>query len=204
MSFEELLAANYSGRPTGFAITVRKVVTALRAIGVEFAVAGGLALGKRGYVRSTIDLDLLIEPGAWQAVLATLRGAGFRLRGPADPWMMTFVDSETGIRVDILFGHEDPEESARVTASPMMLFGTRVPVVGANYLLWMYLLSDQSRHMSDAVALIRRHKVDVAWLMRTLSREDPESLEIFKSYVIRARAEEQSDKRRRKRRPSRR
>jgi hypothetical protein len=73
-----------------------------------------------------------------------------------------------------MFGVGDPEESARETAKPRSLFRVTAPVIDTNYMLWMYLLSDQGRHHDRALEILRRGAADVRWLARALEHDGDE------------------------------
>jgi hypothetical protein len=58
---------------------LRALVTALDAAGVEYALAGGLAVAVWGAPRATKDIDLLIQPDSLPTARAAARTCGFTL-----------------------------------------------------------------------------------------------------------------------------
>ena len=66
---------------------VQRVFAALEAARAEYLVVGGLAVNAHGYVRMTLDVDLVIglEPGNVVKALRALSGAGFRPTVPVTP-----------------------------------------------------------------------------------------------------------------------
>lgn len=58
---------------------LRAVLAALDRGGVDYALAGGLAVAVWGAPRATKDIDLLVQPADLPRALATLRGCGFTL-----------------------------------------------------------------------------------------------------------------------------
>jgi hypothetical protein len=58
---------------------LRALVTALDAAGVEYALAGGLAVAVWGAPRATKDIDLLVQPDALAPAMAAARERGFTL-----------------------------------------------------------------------------------------------------------------------------
>ena len=58
---------------------LRALVTALDAAGVEYALAGGLAVAVWGAPRATRDIDLLIQPDSLPRAMAAARECGFTL-----------------------------------------------------------------------------------------------------------------------------
>jgi hypothetical protein len=58
---------------------LRSIVGALDAAGVEYALAGGLAVAVWGAPRATRDIDLLIQPESLPRAMAAARTCGFTL-----------------------------------------------------------------------------------------------------------------------------
>jgi hypothetical protein len=58
---------------------LRGLVTALDGAGVEYALAGGLAVAVWGAPRATKDIDLLIQPGSLSRAMVAVRECGFTL-----------------------------------------------------------------------------------------------------------------------------
>ena len=112
-----------------------------------------MALGKRtARVRSTEDIDILVEDKSKRAVTAAMKAAG--LKRIAGQWpLVKFSDGL--LEVDVLSGVGDPEESALALAPEATLFGRTVKITTRTFLLWMYLLSDQPRHYDDGLNVIR-------------------------------------------------
>lgn len=171
MDLEGFLDEALDGRPAGrgYGSTFRKAVRALDKAKVSFALAGSLAYSIRVEPTYTKDADILVDPEAWRTVFAALRTAGFAVEG--DRLLARATDPETGVWIDLMFGMGDPEESARETASREVLLRVHAPVIGINYILWMYLLSDQGRHKDRAIEIIRRGLADIHWLDSALAHD---------------------------------
>ena len=153
---------------------LRAAAEALKASGVEFALVGGLALDHYAdEPRFTRDIDFVGAAEAWKSAVRAIRAAGFT-HGKVDE-MLTQLENRDGVRVDLLFGVGDPEESARATAKRQKVLGVMVPVAAPEYLVWMYLLSDQRRHEEDAERLVRQG-IDLpklaSWLRMTGSTHE--------------------------------
>jgi hypothetical protein len=58
---------------------LERVVDALGAAGVEYALCGGLAVALHGHVRATREIDLLIPADAKDTAIAALRTKDFTL-----------------------------------------------------------------------------------------------------------------------------
>lgn len=132
---------------------IKRLADALDERGVDFAVIGGMALGKRTKrVRSTVDIDILVNEASKRSVTAAMKAAG--LTRIAGTWPLVKY-SDGLLEVDVLCGTGDPEESALALAVETPLFGSTVKIATRTFLLWMYLLSDQPRHYDDGLNVIR-------------------------------------------------
>jgi hypothetical protein len=74
---------------------VRRITTALNEASVRYVVVGGLAVVAHGYVRATMDVDLVIDLNRENLVkaLGALESIGFRPRLPVSKEQ--FADPET-------------------------------------------------------------------------------------------------------------
>ncbi|HET9299775.1 MAG TPA: hypothetical protein VFO11_07495 [Candidatus Polarisedimenticolaceae bacterium] len=80
--------------------TVRRLVKRLGEEGLEYVVAGGLAVLENGYRRATEDIDLVMRPQDLEAFRSRLVGKGYV---PAFPGALkSFRDAETGVRIEVL------------------------------------------------------------------------------------------------------
>lgn len=177
------------GKATGMASVVRRAVKALRSARVSVAVIGAIALGLRARERATKDIDFVADPRVWKRAIKAMRDAGFRDNPDWEPdeYLARFIDPKTRLGVDLLFGVGDPEQGARESARPAKLFGVSVKVARLDYLLWLYLLSDQPRHHDDALSVLRTGKVDLAKLREKLViAEDREALLRLKAWAAEA------------------
>jgi hypothetical protein len=193
LTIEQLLEYTMTNTPSFIGQTLHRIADLLRSNNIEFAVAGALSFGVRCQPRYTGDIDLLAHPEDHQAIELLVTQAGFVVL-LNDEYMITVKDTKTGVDIDILFSPFDPEESARATATDVSLFGVSVPVVQSEYLLWMYLLSDQTKHTVDGIALIQSGNVNFDKLERYLNYDnDKDSLERLKQWIAQAEQEEQSN-----------
>lgn len=149
--------------------TIGRTVRALRVAKIDFAIIGAVALGARGHRRFTNDVDLLIDPEKRRRALEVLNSIGIlRAGGFYDEYLAQLRDKSTGAGVDLLFALGDPEESARASATSIDVEGVKAPTAQAEYLVWLYLLSDRAQHMADAVELIAKGKVKIPRLYKLL------------------------------------
>jgi hypothetical protein len=177
--------------------TIGLTVRTLRAAKIDFAIIGAVALGARGYRRFTADVDLLIDPAKRRETLAALNHVGiFRAGGFYDEFLTQLQDKKTGAGVDLMFAMGDPEESARAEATSIRVEGVRAPTVQAEYLVWLYLLSDRAQHTADAVELIANGKVRIPRLYKLLrlAGVERELHPRLQELIIRAAAQNRSKK----------
>jgi hypothetical protein len=86
--------------------TMRALARRLSQEGIDYAVAGGMALVVHGYRRETVDVDLLLSIEGRELFSQTLVGRGY---APLFPGARKgFRDTETGVKIDILTQGEFP------------------------------------------------------------------------------------------------
>jgi hypothetical protein len=86
--------------------TLRRIVTELERLGVDYAVAGGIALQHHGILRSTQDVDLLIgSPAGLERVHQALVGRGYQRKSPTSRHLR---DEITRVRIKFLVAGDYP------------------------------------------------------------------------------------------------
>lgn len=189
---EQLLGQDMKGNPTYIGQTLQKIADMLHEHHIEFAVAGALSLGIRYKPRYTSDIDLLVHPDEYNTLEKLFKQYDVTIL-MNDEYMMTVKDSKTGVEIDVLFSPFDPEESARATATNEDMFGVSVPVIQSEYLLWMYLLSDQEKHKVDGINLIKSGNVNLEKLSQYLQYDgDEQCLETLRQWRAKADQEQQN------------
>ena len=107
MTAAELLRINGDGGGgSPLMRAVRRFHAMAESCGVAYCVIGGLAVVRNGWVRTTYDIDLLVDRTGWDSLQrneATAHAAGFTLQRVAAR------DHATGIHLDILFPGDDWE-----------------------------------------------------------------------------------------------
>lgn len=76
---------------------LRRITTRLHALGIPYAVVGGLALFQHGYRRFTEDVDLMVTRDGLARIQAELRGRGYR---PKHEDARNLRDTETGVAIE--------------------------------------------------------------------------------------------------------
>jgi len=79
---------------------VRRFHAVSSSRGLPYCVVGGMAVVRNGYARTTVDVDILTYKSDWVRLLP--------LQGEiSSQGIDSCLDTETGIRIDILFADED-------------------------------------------------------------------------------------------------
>lgn len=171
-----------TGRPTGLPATIKRAVRALERAGVRYAVTDAVALGARGCVRTTLDVDLLVSVDELPPALEALASAGFT--GELEPGeepepQYVLEDPTTGATVDLLVGFGEPELSLLSGATRVQLAGIRPRVARREHLLLSYLYSNQPRHLGDFAALVQQGKLARTRVRALLAELHSEMLPTF-------------------------
>ena len=86
--------------------TMRRLAQRLEAEGIPYAVIGGMALAAHGYVRMTLDVDILLTPEGLARFREKLVGRGYVADFPGAA--KSFRDAETNVKVEIITAGEFP------------------------------------------------------------------------------------------------
>ncbi len=79
--------------------TLKKASAALKAAGVEFMLAGGVACWARGGPSTTHDVDYMVRPEDAQRALEALVAAGMQAEDPPEEWLVKAWDGDVLIDV---------------------------------------------------------------------------------------------------------
>ncbi|QDV89101.1 hypothetical protein RAS2_01620 [Phycisphaerae bacterium RAS2] len=77
----------------------------LRDLGVDYAVAGGMALVAHGYDRTTVDVDILVTPHGLKTIHDSLEGLGYV---PPFAGSKQLRDTQTGVRIEFIVTGQFP------------------------------------------------------------------------------------------------
>lgn len=85
--------------------TLRRLVHRLDDLGVDYAIAGGMALFFHGYRRFTEDVDVLVTPAGLKQIHDALEGLGY-----VRPFEKSknLRDADTGVKIDFLVSGQYP------------------------------------------------------------------------------------------------
>ncbi len=86
--------------------TLRSLAARLDAEGIPYAILGGMALNIHGFVRETVDVDVLLTRESLERFRERLVGRGYV---PAFAGALkSFKDAETGVRIDVIAAGDFP------------------------------------------------------------------------------------------------
>src|ERR1700730_9257852 len=85
--------------------TMQKIVLRLEALGIPYAVAGGMALFLHGFRRFTEDVDILVTREGLTKIHQELEGLGYL---PPFAGSKNLRDAETGVRIEFLVTGDYP------------------------------------------------------------------------------------------------
>jgi hypothetical protein len=152
-----------------FARAYDLVASFLEGRGLRLAVVGGLGLHGHGVTRATLDLDVVTEAVAQQALVAFLESRGYETLYRSAGYSNHLHPQPDLGRVDVVY--VDPETADRLFpgCSPCLTLGTRTALVPrAEHLAAMKvqaMKNDPSRELQDLAdvqALLRLPGVDAA------------------------------------------
>ena len=147
--------------------TLRKISQRLDELGVEYAIAGGMALFFHGYRRFTEDVDILVTPSGLETIHANLEGRGF-----IRPFEQSknLRDTETGVRIDFLVSGQYPGDGRPGPIAFPEPAGTSTELEGAAFLSVPCLVelklasgqtSGRQRDLGDVQELIKALNLDL-------------------------------------------
>jgi hypothetical protein len=86
--------------------TMRRLARQLEGEGIAYAIIGGMALAAHGYVRMTLDVDVLLTPEGLARFREKLVGRGYVAGYPGAE--KSFRDSQTNVKIEIITAGEFP------------------------------------------------------------------------------------------------
>lgn len=142
--------------------TLTRIAHRLDGLGIDFALAGGLAVGVRGHLRLTVDVDILITAEGLSRFKARWLGRGYVERAPGS---RSVRDAETGVSIDFLIAGEFPGDGRPQSVrfpdpASIVTTETSFRVLDLRTLVELKLASgisapDRLQDLADVVALIR-------------------------------------------------
>jgi hypothetical protein len=154
-----------------------EIAALLEGLGFEYMVIGAAAAGLWGEPRATLDVDVTIwvEPDRVETAIQDFANRlALRTAEPVETvrrLRLLPVRASNGVPVDLLFAKWPIERQALERTARLQIGDIQVRVAPLDYLLFLKLISDRPKDLSDAEALIHRHrgKFDTGWLEAELS-----------------------------------
>ena len=140
---------------------LRRIVEALHAAGVPYALAGGLAVSIYTTPRATEDIDLLIDPADLDRAVRTLQPAGFRLvgrpmqvaAGRLEIQRLTKIDGADLLPLDLLMAVDPTLAALLADRASLALEGHPVWVLGLRAIRPLNRLRGSAMDRADLEAL---------------------------------------------------
>jgi hypothetical protein len=163
--------------------TLRRLVLRLEDLGVDYAIAGGMALFFHGYRRFTEDVDVLVTPEGLQQIHDRLEGLGY-----VRPFAKSknLRDADTGVKIDFLVTGQYPGDGKPGPIAFPDPAAVSEVIEGANIvelprLIELKLASGRASHRSGDLNDVQR-LIQALTLPRDYVRQlDPSVHEVFTS-----------------------
>lgn len=146
--------------------TLERVARALQEVNADFALAGGLAVGERGHLRVTVDVDLVVTADGLRRFKERWLGRGYVEKSPGSRGVR---DTETGVPIDFLIAGEYPGDGLpKLVKFPLpdsIAKGSgEIRVLDLVTLIALKLASgisapDRLQDLADVLALIRANQL---------------------------------------------
>jgi len=151
-------------------VTLSRIARCFDELGIDFALVGGLAVGVRGHVRLTVDVDILITAEGLSRFKSQYMGRGYVERSPTSRRVR---DTETGVSIDFLVAGEFPGDGRPKPVrfpDPATVGRTEDSwrVIDLRTLVELKLASgisapDRLQDLADVIALIRVNRLEESY-----------------------------------------
>lgn len=140
--------------------------------GIDHALIGGQALSTI-VTRSTKDVDFIVYEQQKNRLKGIIETLGLE---PTiyHQYQLTVKDPESNSVADFIFTPRgaEPYDSAIKNIVQKNILGTPSMVVRPEYLLWLYCMSDNPKHVIDAQKLIKSGFVNLRKVIRIMTQAD--------------------------------
>ena len=147
---------------------IREIARRAGDAGIPFLVIGGYAVFAHGYVRTTDDLDLIVQRGRRAQLGKLLGDLGMTVKNDATNFVQFDPQDESGMDVDLMFVSEDVFGRLEQAAVEATVEGTQVRVVSLLHLIALKCHALQHskslrrlKDMDDLVQLILINRLDL-------------------------------------------
>ncbi len=169
--------------------TMRRLAERLEGEGIPYAVIGSMALAAHGYVRMTLDVDILLTPDGLLLFREKLLGRGYILDFPEAE--KSFRDTETKIKIEIITSGEFPGDGlpkpvAFTDPKDLTIEEDNVRVITLEKLIELKLASglsatDRMRDLADVQDLIIGLKLPLNFMDKLDKSVRPEYQKIWEA-----------------------
>ena len=170
--FSDLLSAMKSG------------AAALRDHGVEFALAGGLAIYARGGPETEHDVDFVLRTTDAERALEILAAEGFRCERPPEGWLYKVYD-ENDAMIDLIFAPNNAPEvvdEILARATDLEVYAITLKVMSVTDVLATKLLALKEHELDyeSVLEVARACREQIDWdLLRTRTHGYPYASAFF-------------------------
>ena len=147
---------------------IREIAKRADDAGIPFLVIGGYAVFAHGYVRTTDDLDLIVQRGRRAQLGKQLGDLGMTVKNDAANFVQFDPPDESGMDVDLMFVSDDVFGRLEQSAIEATVEGTQVRVVSLLHLIALKCHALQHskslrrlKDMDDLVQLILINRLDL-------------------------------------------
>ncbi len=147
--------------------TLNKIASRLDAIGVPYAIVGGMALFEHGFERLTVDVDILVTAEGLKLLHEKLEGLGYL---PPFTGSKQLRDTETGVKLEFLVtggfpGDGKPKPVAFPDPEKCWVEFKGARYINLETLIELKLASGmtsvmRAKDIGDVIALIQARKLD--------------------------------------------
>jgi hypothetical protein len=155
--------------------TLRKLTARLTELGIDYAVAGGMALYVHGFRRYTEDVDVLVTREDLARIHQELEGLGYVRPFAASK---NLRDEETGVRIDFLVSGQFPGDGkpgpvAFPVPGDVSIVHEGVRVVSLPKLVELKLASGQAAHRLKDLGDVQQLIVSLKLPLELAEQLDP-------------------------------
>ncbi len=157
---------------------IARLASELTARNLPYMVIGGQAVLIHGEPRLTRDVDITlgITPNELDTVLAAVNRLGLKVLVEAphafvhDTWVLPCEDTQSGIRVDIVFSFSQYEQIALARAVRITMGTQSVKFTSAEDLVVQKLLAGRPRDLEDArTVMLKNSALDRDYIAQCLN-----------------------------------
>jgi predicted nucleotidyltransferase len=148
---------------------IQEITEKARTAGIPFLIIGGYAVMAHGYVRTTEDLDLIVQRGRRTDLDKLLRDLGMTIGNDATTFLQFNPRNESEIRVDLMFVSEEVFGQLERAAVETKVGGAQVRVVSLLHLIALKCHALQHsksirrlKDMDDLIQLILINHLDLS------------------------------------------